>query len=209
MIPIGNVDRIMKEALSKDCNLPPSSTAFVQACLSKFITRLTTVRFHCESPAPPLPLCTHACVAPPPGLQAPETLPPVFVLITQGALAKCGRENRKSITADDLVWALKLSSEFCHYAPIARAYTQRHRAIEATSRLSKRQGLSRSPLARMVLLLMWSGSAAFGCPANSCPAWLRRPVSQLQPNPPHLCRCSASHQRERHARAPPNKYSTR
>eukprot|EP00802_Teleaulax_amphioxeia_P018872 Tamp_19083.p1 GENE.Tamp_19083~~Tamp_19083.p1 ORF type:complete len:296 (+),score=42.69 Tamp_19083:318-1205(+) len=99
MIPIGNVDRIMKEALSKDCNLPPSSTAFVQACLSKFITRLTT-----------------------------------------GALAKCGRENRKSITADDLVWALKLSSEFCHYAPIARAYTQRHRAIEATSRLSKRQG---------------------------------------------------------------------
>jgi histone H3/H4 len=47
MIPIGNVDRIMKEALSKDCNLPSSSTAFVQACLSKFITRLTTVRFHC------------------------------------------------------------------------------------------------------------------------------------------------------------------
>ena len=90
------------------------------------------------------------------------------MIIAQGALAKSGRENRKSITADDLVWALKLSSEFCHYAPIARAYTQRHRAIEATSRLSKRQGLSRSPLARMVLLLMWSGSAAFGCLTNSC-----------------------------------------
>lgn len=209
MIPIGSVDRIMKEALFKGCTLPQGSTALMQACLSKFITRLTTVRFHCEvclsfaCPAhvrvlrlrPACRLLTHACSA--------------VRCIAQGALEKCGRENRKSITADDLVWTLKLSSEFNHYAPIARAYTQRHRAIEATSRLSKRQGQSRSPLARLQILFMWPGSASKGCLANLCPAWLRRPVSQLQPNPPHLCRCSASYVREHHARAPANKYGAR
>jgi hypothetical protein len=73
--------------------------------------------------------------------------------LVQGALIKCERENRKSITADDLLWTLKLSSEFNHYAPLARAYTQRHRAIDATMRLSKRQGLHLCAHARLLLLL--------------------------------------------------------
>jgi len=58
----------------------------------------------------------------------------------QGALKKCDRENRKSITADDLIWTLKQSSELNHYTDVVRNFTKKHRTIEATSRLSKREG---------------------------------------------------------------------
>jgi hypothetical protein len=60
-------------------------------------------------------------------------------MVMQGALQKCDREKRKSITADDLIWTLKTSSDFSHYAGVVRTYTQRYRAAEATMRLYKRQ----------------------------------------------------------------------
>jgi histone H3/H4 len=155
MIPISSVDRIMREALFEGCELPTSSKAFMQACLSKFITHLTMVRPMCI-----IRLVCAYVLAPPLGF--PATHPcrhPWLASLVQGALIKCERENRKSITADDLVWTLKLSSEFNHYAPLARAYTQRHRAIEATTRLSKRQGLTLCPHARLLLLLRLGVSA--------------------------------------------------
>jgi hypothetical protein len=43
MIPISHVQRIMQEAVYKDCELPPDTKQFMQACLSKFITHLTMV----------------------------------------------------------------------------------------------------------------------------------------------------------------------
>lgn len=61
------------------------------------------------------------------------------VVMLQGALRKCDREKRKCITADDLIWTLKTSSDYSHYTEVVRAYTQRYRAAEATERLSKRQ----------------------------------------------------------------------
>jgi histone H3/H4 len=155
MIPISSVDRIMREALFEGCELPTSSKAFMQACLSKFITHLTMVRPMCI-----IRLVCAYVLAPPLGF--PATHPcrhPWLASLVQGALIKCERENRKSITADDLVWTLKLSSEVNHYAPLARAYTQRHRAIEATTRLSKRQGLTLCPHARLLLLLRLGVSA--------------------------------------------------
>jgi hypothetical protein len=155
MIPISSVDRIMREALFEGCELPTSSKAFMQACLSKFITHLTMVRPMCI-----IRLVCAYVLAPPLGF--PATHPcrhPWLASLVQGALIKCERENRKSITADDLLWTLKLSSEFNHYAPLARAYTQRHRAIEATTRLSKRQGLTLCPHARLLLLLRLGVSA--------------------------------------------------
>jgi regulatory protein YycH of two-component signal transduction system YycFG len=60
------------------------------------------------------------------------------LFLRQSALEKCDRENRKSITADDLIWAIKQSSEFNHYTECVRSYTHRYRAIEATTRLTKR-----------------------------------------------------------------------
>jgi len=145
----------MREALFEGCELPTSSKAFMQACLSKFITHLTMVRPMCI-----IRLVCAYVLAPPLGF--PATHPcrhPWLASLVQGALIKCERENRKSITADDLVWTLKLSSEVNHYAPLARAYTQRHRAIEATTRLSKRQGLTLCPHARLLLLLRLGVSA--------------------------------------------------
>lgn len=149
MIPISSVDRIMKEALFEGSELPTSSKAFMQACLSKFITHLTMVRPMCF-----IRLVCANMLAHPLGFSAVHLFQhPWLACLVQGALVKCERENRKSITADDLVWTLKLSSGFNHYTPLARAYTQRHRAIEATTRLSKRQGLSLCAHARLLLLL--------------------------------------------------------
>ena len=149
MIPISSVDRIMREALFEGCELPTSSKAFMQACLSKFITHLTMVRPMCI-----IRLVCAYVLEPPLGFSATHLCRhPWLPSLVQGALIKCERENRKSITADDLLWTLKLSSEFNHYAPLARAYTQRHRAIEATTILSKRQGPSLCAHARLLLLL--------------------------------------------------------
>ena len=145
----------MREALFEGCELPTSSKAFMQACLSKFITHLTMVRPMCI-----IRLVCAYVLEPPLGFSATHLCRhPWLPSLVQGALIKCERENRKSITADDLVWTLKLSSEFNHYAPLARAYTQRHRAIEATTRLSKRQGLTLCPHARLLLLLRLGVSA--------------------------------------------------
>ena len=58
--------------------------------------------------------------------------------LNQGALKKCDRENRKSINADDLIWALG-QSEFSHYTDVVRSYTQKYRTIEATTKLRKRE----------------------------------------------------------------------
>jgi len=57
----------------------------------------------------------------------------------QGCVEKCDRENRKSITGDDLLWTLTQSPEFCHYSIFVREYVHKYRTIEATSRLAKRE----------------------------------------------------------------------
>jgi nuclear transcription Y subunit beta len=57
--------------------------------------------------------------------------------VVSEALKKCRREDRKAITADDLVWSLSHSSLAC-YADTARDYTHRYRALEANEKLSKR-----------------------------------------------------------------------
>lgn len=149
MIPISSVDRIMKEALFEGSELPTSTKSLMQACLSKFITHLTMVRLMCIFRL----VCAHMLDTPLDFLDTHPCRHPWLASLVQGALIKCERENRKSITADDLVWALKLSSEFNHYAPLARAYSQRNRAIEATTRLSKRQGLPPCHRARLLMLV--------------------------------------------------------
>lgn len=58
--------------------------------------------------------------------------------VVSEALKKCRREDRKAITADDLVWSLMHSPLAC-YADTARDYTHRYRALEANEKLSKRQ----------------------------------------------------------------------
>jgi len=47
MIPINNVQRIMKEMLSENVEISKDTTGFMQSCLSKFITHMTTVRLSC------------------------------------------------------------------------------------------------------------------------------------------------------------------
>jgi histone H3/H4 len=152
MIPISNIQRIMKEAMFQDCKLPKDAMEFVQACLSKFITHITMVIL-CVC------VCARACAIVPKLHEVPErilsgsciqvTNPYVAqsllcclfslaLFLRQSALEKCDRESRKSITADDLIWAIKQSSEFNHYTECVRSYTHRYRAIEATTRLTKR-----------------------------------------------------------------------
>ena len=47
MIPINSVQRIMKEMLSENVEFSKDTTGFMQSCLSKLITHMTTVRLSC------------------------------------------------------------------------------------------------------------------------------------------------------------------
>ena len=58
----------------------------------------------------------------------------------QEALKKCERENRKAITADDVLWCLMQSGpKLDDYSEAARNLKRQHRAIEAHDKLLKRQ----------------------------------------------------------------------
>ena len=134
----------------QDCKLPKDALEFVQACLSKFITHMTMVILCVCARARerakiakkvPERILSAACMQVTNPYVAQSLWCCLFSLalfLRQSALKKCDRENRKSITADDLIWAIKQSPEFNHYTECVRSYTHRYRAIEATTRLTKR-----------------------------------------------------------------------
>ena len=155
MIPISSVDRIIKEALFEGSELPTSSKAFMQACLSKFITHLTMVRPMCF-----IRLVCANMLAHPLGFSAVHLFQhPWLACLVQGALVKCERENRKSITADDLLGIQPLHPTCTGL----HATTPRHRSNNETFQAPRSVSLRSCTAAPA--LAAW----CFGCLANLCP----------------------------------------